>query len=540
MKPYGRALVVAVLALAISNAFFGIASLPLDSHEVFVVQTAQEMHDRASWIVPYFNDQPRLNKPPLSYWLTAIAAALTPGPFDVQPWHGRLPSALSGILLVLLTARLGSLLFGPSQSWLAAAIAASSSGYLAYTHSARPEMLYSMLCTGSIVSFASAWKARDDPRRTRTWAHAQWLCFGLATLAKGPHVPALLLAGFVLVLATRRTGWKESLRILQPLTGILLGIGVPLVWFLLVNQRLQESGGNGLADSQLSGSLYRFDWREALWPHYAVSYPLLFMPWLALFPCLLWLRRPTLDPAAKLLALLILATLVPLNFAMKRHGYYALPLLAPGAVLLAAGAIAATRAFADRAAAPAWWRWSAPMHLALTLGLLVYTAARSGSAGAIVAGALAGVLGLCLFAARNAGPAISPAAAPLVTIAICLGTISVALTATQSSWSRTRFDRVHTALTAKEFVKPDDTLAALGTGYEILMYYTRHKVVHCKDRAELLELLRRAPDRSVVLVISKDKMDLLTEPITWTTLGPPGDGKESVLSVRLDDAATAR
>ena len=57
-------------------AFNGIAWLPLDGHEAFVVQTAQEMRERGDWIVPYFNAKPRLTKPPLSYWLTmGIAAA---------------------------------------------------------------------------------------------------------------------------------------------------------------------------------------------------------------------------------------------------------------------------------------------------------------------------------------------------------------------------------------------------------------------------------------------------------------------------------
>ncbi len=57
------------------------SSIPLDSHEILVAETAQEMIQRGDWIVPYFNGQPRLDKPPVSYWATAaiasVAAALT-------------------------------------------------------------------------------------------------------------------------------------------------------------------------------------------------------------------------------------------------------------------------------------------------------------------------------------------------------------------------------------------------------------------------------------------------------------------------------
>src|SRR5690606_12275176 len=43
-----------------------------DANEAFYVETPREMMERGEWIVPYFNGEPRLNKPPLSYWIVTV------------------------------------------------------------------------------------------------------------------------------------------------------------------------------------------------------------------------------------------------------------------------------------------------------------------------------------------------------------------------------------------------------------------------------------------------------------------------------------
>ena len=66
------------------------SSIPLDSHEIFVAETAQEMLQRGDWIVPYFNGEPRLNKPPVSYWATAALAYAAGAAPRVSEIHARL------------------------------------------------------------------------------------------------------------------------------------------------------------------------------------------------------------------------------------------------------------------------------------------------------------------------------------------------------------------------------------------------------------------------------------------------------------------
>ncbi|MEQ8662318.1 MAG: hypothetical protein RLW62_15995, partial [Gammaproteobacteria bacterium] len=64
-----------LLLLAALLGSVRLAVLPPDAHEVLVLRSVEEMAARGDWVVPYFNAEPRLNKPPLSYWLTALVAA---------------------------------------------------------------------------------------------------------------------------------------------------------------------------------------------------------------------------------------------------------------------------------------------------------------------------------------------------------------------------------------------------------------------------------------------------------------------------------
>jgi 4-amino-4-deoxy-L-arabinose transferase-like glycosyltransferase len=61
-----RVLLAALVVLGIGVALPGSTTVPLESHEIYVAQTAREMAARGDWLVPHFNGQPRLQKPPLS------------------------------------------------------------------------------------------------------------------------------------------------------------------------------------------------------------------------------------------------------------------------------------------------------------------------------------------------------------------------------------------------------------------------------------------------------------------------------------------
>ena len=70
-----------------------------DSDEAFYAESAREMIERGDWLTPYYNGQPRFEKPVLYYWLVA-ATYVAAGP---SPGAARFPAALAGVGLVLVT-----------------------------------------------------------------------------------------------------------------------------------------------------------------------------------------------------------------------------------------------------------------------------------------------------------------------------------------------------------------------------------------------------------------------------------------------------
>ena len=94
-----RILSVLWLLLIGSIAFFwhlgGIGLV--DETEPLFAEAARQMTVTGDWVTPYFNGETRFDKPPLIYWLMAIAYKLV----GVNEWAVRLPSALAAIALML-------------------------------------------------------------------------------------------------------------------------------------------------------------------------------------------------------------------------------------------------------------------------------------------------------------------------------------------------------------------------------------------------------------------------------------------------------
>src|SRR5919202_857487 len=70
----------------------------IDETEPLFAEAARQMTVTGDWITPYFNGITRFDKPPLIYWLMAIAYST----FGVNEFAARLPSALAGLALTSL------------------------------------------------------------------------------------------------------------------------------------------------------------------------------------------------------------------------------------------------------------------------------------------------------------------------------------------------------------------------------------------------------------------------------------------------------
>ena len=85
-----------MLALLLPALLIGLGERPLYKiQEVRIAETAREMVVSGDWLVPRYNGELRLQKPPLPYWLTAASYRL----FGVNETATRLPAVLFGLLL---------------------------------------------------------------------------------------------------------------------------------------------------------------------------------------------------------------------------------------------------------------------------------------------------------------------------------------------------------------------------------------------------------------------------------------------------------
>lgn len=210
------------------------------------------------WVVPMVRDEPRLNKPPLIYWLQAgSAAALSAvgengaeGRMTGGIWRYRVPSVLCALAAVLATWRLGLSMFAPAGAdgrrsvrgalgaWLGAAMLATSVMVLWDARQARADEL---LLAATTLAMAALWSCVRVPRPTLWRVFVLWLAVGAGVMSKGPVTPLVVVLAalaMALVLGARGGGGLAFLRGLRPLLGLVIVVAVALPWVALVGREV--------------------------------------------------------------------------------------------------------------------------------------------------------------------------------------------------------------------------------------------------------------------------------------------------------------
>jgi 4-amino-4-deoxy-L-arabinose transferase-like glycosyltransferase len=97
----------------------GMWSLPLiDRDEPRFAEASREMIERGDYVVPYFNNRVRFDKPPLTYWAQVASYKV----FGENDFAARFPSAIAAALTAVLLLVWGSRLGKTSVGWWAAII----------------------------------------------------------------------------------------------------------------------------------------------------------------------------------------------------------------------------------------------------------------------------------------------------------------------------------------------------------------------------------------------------------------------------------
>jgi 4-amino-4-deoxy-L-arabinose transferase-like glycosyltransferase len=182
-----------VLAAVAATVFFvqlGGAHL-WDVDEAIFSQTAREMYDRGDAVVPWFNGQLFAHKPPLLYWLQMAAYEM----LGANEWAARLPSALFAVGSVLVTYRLGCLVFSPVAGFWAALILATNVSFAVIARAATPDSLLVFFSTLAIYVFVAGtakarvasgqYNERNAPWAGQTRFEPTWATWTLTYAAMG-------------------------------------------------------------------------------------------------------------------------------------------------------------------------------------------------------------------------------------------------------------------------------------------------------------------------------------------------------------------
>ncbi|NEO54640.1 MAG: glycosyltransferase family 39 protein [Okeania sp. SIO3B5] len=264
----------------------------IDETEPLFAEAARQMVETGDWITPYFNGETRFDKPPLIYWLMAIAYHL----FGINEWSVRLPSAISGTSLVcfgfyvlykygnyrlsnqISTPKNKSLIVKLLIAWIGAATIALNPETIAWGRIGVSDMLLTGCMCSALFAFFMGYASQVDNKdndwitqanylqkqknpqqenskifskevssqpnknqlsiatkksKINRWYLAFYILISLAVLAKGPIgivLPAIIIGSFLLYVDKFVQIWQE----INILRGSLIFLTITLPWYSLV------------------------------------------------------------------------------------------------------------------------------------------------------------------------------------------------------------------------------------------------------------------------------------------------------------------
>ena len=322
----------AVLSLAAVLFFWQLGGHDLWApDEPYFAEGAREMVVDGEWAVPHVNGRVTTDKPPLFFWLIALASLIFG---EVTPWTARLPSALAGLATVALTLRLGTRLAGPRTAALAGFVLCTT--YL-FWEKARWSQTDSVLCCLIWVALSAFEAFRAGDVRGRRAGLLFWLAAALAVLVKGP-VGLLLPLGIALVTLAADHDLGRFRRF-APLSGPLLFVLLVGTWMVLatVGSGGEYSVWGALEEHFLDRGIHGLHHAQPPW-YFLEALPPNLLPWTGLIPGALVLAFRRRSAADSFLLAAALFVLVFFSVSTEKRELYALPAL-PAFALLVAGLV---------------------------------------------------------------------------------------------------------------------------------------------------------------------------------------------------------
>ncbi len=287
----------------------GTWSLPLvDRDEPRFAEASREMLQRGDYIVPYFNNHYRFDKPPLTYWLQTLSYRV----FGENDFAARFPSAIAAALVSVLLLVWGRRIENERVGWWAAIMFALCLQTFIHAKAAVADMWLVLFVTtaswaGYEVLFADERSKRptsNAQRSTFKWWWIFYVALAFAFLAKGPIGWTPLLTVFLVGLFVRNRDLNKRFAFLP---GILLTLALVSAWGIPALLRTQGDFFRvGIGHHVIGRSFSTMEGHGAkslgvyllTLPFYFVAVFISFFPWSIKLPSLtgrLWRDRDATD-----------------------------------------------------------------------------------------------------------------------------------------------------------------------------------------------------------------------------------------------------
>ena len=178
--------------IAISCVFSGLNAFPLiDPDEGRNAEVAREMKDAHSYLIPFYNGLPRLDKPAFYFDTVVLSYSL----FGENEWAARLPSAIFAFFTLLLVCLFCWKVFDLAVAAIAVLILGTTPLFLIFSHIAILDMQLAFFVSAALFAgyLTLDYLTKSKPSKVKFWSLITILAAAMATLIKGP-------VGFILPL----------------------------------------------------------------------------------------------------------------------------------------------------------------------------------------------------------------------------------------------------------------------------------------------------------------------------------------------------
>jgi 4-amino-4-deoxy-L-arabinose transferase-like glycosyltransferase len=319
----------------------GTWSLPLiDRDEPRFAEAAREMRERGDLIVPYFNNQFRFDKPPLTYWFQVASYRV----FGENDFAARFPTAIAAALVAVVLLAWGQQLAHEKVGWWAAIIFTLSLQTFVHGKAAVADMWLVLFVTTAHWAGYELVFGKKTPNVQRPTSNVQWrwwwifyVSVAFAFLAKGPIGWTPLLTVAIVQRFHRQKHFAAHFKFVR---GLLLMLVLICLWGIPALVRTQgEFFRVGIGKHVVERSVATMEGHGAssvwmylvLLPFYFLTVFASFFPWSIKLPALWKKLRAQRDGTDQFLlagALIIFGIFTLVQTKLPHYTLPALPLLA--------------------------------------------------------------------------------------------------------------------------------------------------------------------------------------------------------------------